>query len=259
MSKLTPVVAANWKMFKTPQESYSFVESAKIKLLDIHEVNIILCAPYTSLFHISSLFTEEHFQLGAQNMYFEEEGAFTGEISPRMLSASGVEWVILGHSERRHIFGESNDDIRKKLVAANRSGLRPILCVGETLEERQNNETESVLKEQLGPILNELDEDKLKNMLFAYEPVWAIGTGVNAEPDQIEDAHKVIREVVGEKFPDVSADIGILYGGSVKPGNAADLIAVEGVDGFLVGGASLELDSFMSIIESVEKYECEKK
>jgi len=235
------IIAANWKMNKTPQECYNFVKNLRDKLLDKPDVNIILCAPFTSLFYISSFFDIENLDLGAQNKHWASEGAYTGEISPEMLLASSVKWVILGHSERRHIFGETIDEITKKVVRAVREGLRPIFCFGEKLEERREGKTKEVLVGQLSPIIDRFNESDLQEMLFAYEPVWAIGTGLNAEPDQIQEAHNIVREFAGE-------NVRILYGGSVTPANATELINVKGVDGFLVGGASLELESIWKII-----------
>lgn len=255
MKARRPVVAANWKMFKTPQESHAYVDDLRFKVLNIEQVDIILCVPYTSLFHIHSLLDDRQAELGAQNMYWKDEGAFTGEISPRMLKSSGARWVVLGHSERRHVFQETDKEIVEKVRSALKHGLRPILCIGETMGEREKGETVTILTRQLEPVLELLEEEDLDKMVIAYEPVWAIGTGVNATPDQIETAHESIRELIRGAFRSMADEVRVLYGGSVNPGNASDLIAVDGVDGFLVGGASLQVDTFVDIIKAVENHQ----
>ena len=255
MSKKSPVTAANWKMFKTPQESLSYVKELQIKILDIGQVDVILCVPFTSLFYISGFIEGEVVELGAQNMHWAQEGAYTGAISPGMLKASGAKWVILGHSERRHIFGETDEKIAKKMQSAIRAGLYPILCIGETISERKQGKTVEVLTRQLDLVLEVVAEKNLDQLMVAYEPVWAIGTGVNATPDQIKETHSDIRSLITSFVPLLEDRLRILYGGSVKPDNADELIRVDGVDGFLVGGASLDVDTFVRIIRAVEEYE----
>lgn len=212
---------------------------------------VIVCPPYTSLSLASSLLKGSIIKLGAQNMYFEEQGAFTGEISAAMLKSAGCEYVIIGHSERRTIFRETNGMINLKIKKALGSGLKPVFCIGETLEEREKGITNEVLKTQLEEGLAGLGEDDVNKIIIAYEPVWAIGTGRTATPEQAQEAHKFIRNVIGEKFsPAVAGNIIIQYGGSVKPDNAAELLKQEDIDGALVGGACLKADSFLSIIRS---------
>ena len=253
-----PIVAANWKMFKTLEESAVYVEEFKIKILKIERVDIILCVSFTSLFHISSLLESGDVQLGAQNMHWREEGAFTGEISPGMLRSSGADWVILGHSERRHILGETDDEIAKKVRSAIDEGLNQILCIGETLHQRERGETVGILARQLDSVMESVGKSDPRKVVIAYEPVWAIGTGVNATPDQVEDAHGEIRNLLTNSVPSVASSMRVLYGGSVKAGNAHELISAEGVDGFLVGGASLDVDTFVDIIQVVEEHELSK-
>lgn len=255
MSRRKPVVAANWKMFKTPEEGGAYVDELRIKGLDMEGVDIILCVSYTSLFSIGQLLHDGEVELGAQNMHWAAEGAYTGEISPTMLKASAARWVILGHSERRHLFGETDDDIVKKVRSALDYRLRPILCIGETLQERERGETVPVLTGQLEAVLGAVSETELDRMIVAYEPVWAIGTGVNATPSQVQEAHEETREVIAKSFPSRAGSMRIVYGGSVKPDNAGDLMGVEGVDGFLVGGASLDVDTFLQIVRTARDYQ----
>ena len=251
---MKPIVAANWKMYKTPQEGISFVKEICNLLLDKEKPTIIFCPSFTALFHMNENLSDSGIELGSQNVYFEPEGAFTGEISVGMLKACGVHYVIIGHSERRHIFNESDVSLNKKLHAVLDNGLVPIFCVGETFDERNTGYTQKVLKEQLTSGLGGIKGELIDRMVIAYEPVWAIGTGVNAEPKQVEDAHLQINELLAQLYDfELIKQIPILYGGSVKPENAKELIEVKGVDGFLIGGASLKLDLFSEIIEIVNK------
>ena len=247
-----PIVAANWKMYKTPQEGVHFISELNNLLLDKEKPSIIFCPPFTSLFHMNEMISDLDISLGAQNVYFEKDGAFTGEISMRMLKSSGVQYVIVGHSERRHIFNESNKDINKKLHAVLENDTIPILCVGEKLEDRESNNTRMILMKQLKDGLVGINKDMIERIIIAYEPVWAIGTGVNALPNQVEESHAMIWEILLELYDNnIKNNIPILYGGSVKPDNSEVLIRTKGVDGFLIGGASLNLDMFTKIIEIV--------
>ena len=247
-----PIVAANWKMYKTPKEGFSFVCEISNLLLDKEKPTIIFCPSFTSLFHINKNLSDSGIELGSQNVYFEPEGAFTGETSVRMLKNCGVSYVIIGHSERRHIFNENNTSLNKKLHAVLDNGLIPIFCIGETLNDRNTGYTKTKLKEQLTKGLDGVKGLLMDRIVIAYEPVWAIGSGVNAKPKQVEDTHLQIKELLTELFAtELVKQIPILYGGSVKPENAKKLIEVEGVDGFLIGGSSLKLESLYKIIEIV--------
>ena len=247
-----PIVAANWKMYKTPQEGAQFLSKLNNLLLDKEIPSIIFCPPFTSLFHMNEILLDLDIYLGAQNVYFESEGAFTGEVSINMLKSCGVQYVIIGHSERRHIFNESNNDINKKLHAVIEQNIFPIFCIGEKLEDRESNNTRTILMRQLKNGLLGINENMMNKVVLAYEPVWAIGTGINAVPSQVEESHAMIREILLELYPSNSFNnIPILYGGSVKSDNSKELIKTKGVDGFLIGGASLHLEMFSSIIEIV--------
>mgnify|MGYP001197555386 FL=1 len=243
------IVVGNWKMNKLPKEGSSFVEESVNLLLDVERVQVIFCPPFTGLLGMN---LEHPFSLGSQNCHWEDQGAFTGEISTRMLKDCGVSYVILGHSERRQIFFETNDWIKWKMGAVVDAGLIPIFCIGETLEQRKSGQTDQVLTQQLQDGFEMVNS--FKKMVIAYEPVWAIGTGINAKVDQIKDAHLQIKNILSKKFPkNILADFPILYGGSVTSDNAEELISVPGVDGFLIGGASLNIDSFTSIVRIVDK------
>ena len=244
--KKKPIIAGNWKMNKTPTEGGSFVDRTVNLLLDIKHVSVIFAPPFTGLFDMD---VKPPFYSAAQNCHWEDSGAFTGEISVSMIRDCGAEYVILGHSERRHVFGESDDWVNRKIKAVLAGGLKPILCIGETLGQREAGQTDLVLESQLELGLKDVTE--LEHCVIAYEPVWAIGTGVTADSEQVELAHKVLREILAELYPGLS-NIHVLYGGSVKPGNTGELIQVPGVDGFLIGGASLDVESFTSIIRTVE-------
>ena len=247
-----PIVAANWKMYKTPQEGVDFISELSNLLLDKEKPTIIFCPPFTSLFHMNEMISDLDMSLGAQNVYFEEEGAFTGEISVNMLKSCSVQYVIIGHSERRHIFNESNKDINRKIYTVLDNEIIPIFCVGEKLDDRESNNTRTILLEQLEEGLAGVNIDALDRIIIAYEPVWAIGTGVNALPNQVQESHEMIRDILMELYDNnLNIDIPILYGGSVKPDNSEELINAKGVDGFLIGGASLNLDTFSKIIEIV--------
>ena len=245
------VIAGNWKMNNDLRESEKLIVELK-NLLQNEKPNcdVIVCPPYTSLSEASKLLKGSQIKLGAQNMHFEENGAFTGEVSAMMLKSVGCEYVILGHSERRHIFGESNEMINKKIKKALSAGLKPIFCVGELLEERERGTTNDVVKKQILKGLAEISADEMKNIIVAYEPVWAIGTGKTASPAQAQEVHEFIRDLVEITYSlEVANDLVIQYGGSVKPDNAKELISQKDIDGALVGGACLKADSFMGIIK----------
>ncbi len=249
------IVAANWKMNKTIPESHSFcVELAK-KLLKISHTEVILCPPFTSLFHIKDPLQKTTVALGGQNMHYELSGAYTGEISAPMLKSAACQYVILGHSERRHIFGESDKLIKKKIDTALSNQLQPIICIGEKIDERKAEQTTQVIQAQLRSALENITQEQATRCIIAYEPVWAIGTGLTASPPQASEAHQFIRDFIGQQYNQETADqIPVLYGGSVKEANADKLIIADEIDGFLVGGASLEVDHFVAIINTVEAY-----
>ena len=245
------VIAGNWKMNNDLKESEKLIVELN-NLLQNEKPNcdVVVCPPYTSLSEASKLLKGSQIKLGAQNMHFEENGAFTGEVSALMLKSVGCEYVILGHSERRHIFGERNEMINKKIKKALSAGLKPIFCVGELLEERERGTTNDVVKKQILKGLAEISADEMKNIIVAYEPVWAIGTGKTASPAQAQEVHEFIRDLVEITYSlEVANDLVIQYGGSVKPDNAKELISQKDIDGALVGGACLKADSFMGIIK----------
>ncbi|MGE5429937.1 MAG: triose-phosphate isomerase [Syntrophomonadaceae bacterium] len=246
------VIAGNWKMYNDIPASVKLISELKKSLsgLDL-KAEVIICPPFTSLDTAKTLIKDSNIQLGAQNMYFEENGAFTGEISAEMLKSAGCQYVILGHSERRTIFKESDELINKKIKKAVASGLTAIFCVGETLEQRENGTTESVINTQVKVGLGGLSRDDLRKVIVAYEPVWAIGTGKTATPEQAQEVHVFIRGLLRKLYSDEAAeDVTIQYGGSVKPENASMLLSKPDIDGALVGGACLKADSFTSIIKS---------
>lgn len=246
------VIAGNWKMFNDISGTVNLISDIK-KGMDRRNINcdVIICPPFTSLDTAKTLLKESSIKLGAQNMYFEENGAFTGEISASMLKSVGCDFVILGHSERRTIFGESDELINKKLKKAIQSGLKPIFCIGETLEQRENGTTNRVVKNQVEKGLNGISENDLAQIIIAYEPVWAIGTGKTATPEQAEEVHLFIRNLIENLYSKSAADkIIIQYGGSVKPENAKELLSQPNIDGALVGGACLKGESFLAIIDA---------
>lgn len=236
-------------MHMTMGETKRFFEAFLGLVQDSGDVDVAFAPPFTSISTARECCHDRRVYIGAQNMHFEDKGAFTGEISHHMLRELDVDFVILGHSERRHVFGEGHDLIARKLQKALQCGIQPVLCVGETLDQREAEQTETVLREQLDSALNEIDAATAARVIVAYEPVWAIGTGKTATPKIAGDAHIFIRKRIGELYNAVAAeDIRIIYGGSVKPENARELLAVPDIDGALVGGASLKPDSFAAII-----------
>ena len=244
------IIAGNWKMYKTISEAIELTNGLKRNLYDIDSIEIVLCTPFTCLDQISELVSETNIKLGAQNMHWEKEGAFTGEISPLMLKELGCKYVIIGHSERRQYFQESNEEVNRKVKAALKSGLTPIMCVGEKLEERKAEKTFEVVKDHIENGLKDISVEQLSEIVIAYEPVWAIGTGLTAKPEQAQEVHAFIRKLLsGLSDNETAQNITIQYGGSVKPANIKDLIKENDIDGALVGGASLKIDSFTEIIK----------
>jgi len=245
------VIAGNWKMNNDLKESEKLIVELK-NLLQNEKPNcdVIVCPPFTSLLEASKLLKGSQIKLGAQNMHFEDIGAFTGEVSASMLKSVGCEYVILGHSERRTIFGEGDEVINKKIKKALSAGLKPIFCVGELLEERENGTTNDVVKRQVLKGLDGISTDDMKNIIVAYEPVWAIGTGKTATPAQAQEVHEFIRDLIEIDYSlEVANELTIQYGGSVKPDNAKELLSQKDIDGALVGGACLKADSFLGIIK----------
>lgn len=249
MAYRTPLIAGNWKMYKTCNEAVETAEKLLELVSDVETVDIMIAPTFTSLALVSKVIANSRIALGAQDIYWEKEGAFTGEISGSMLVSAGCQYVIIGHSERRQYFGETNVTVNKKIQAAIKSGLIPILCVGETETERDEEKTFSVLDKQMEKGLEGLILDEHQPLVLAYEPVWAIGTGKTATPDQVQEVHFYLRDLIDKRFGNMLAKaIRILYGGSVKPDNASELMALPDVDGALVGGASLQPESFSKII-----------
>jgi triosephosphate isomerase len=245
------IIAGNWKMNKTVAEALALVSDLKLELANIREVDIIVCPPFTALESVSKAILDSNLRLGAQNMSEQNFGAFTGEICAGMLKEFSVRYVILGHSERRQHQKESNALISRKAAAVHAASLKPIVCVGETLEEREGGQMEKVLETQVRGSLAGLTNEQMVETIIAYEPVWAIGTGKTATTQQAQDAHAFIRSLLMKIFDDaVAKKVRIQYGGSVKPANARELMSQPDVDGALVGGASLEARSFADIIKN---------
>lgn len=245
-----PVIAGNWKMYKSRKDASDLANALVAKVGTMTKVEVVLCPPYTSLDAVQGAINSTKIRLGAQNCHWEDQGAFTGEVAPTMLKESGCRYVIIGHSERRQYFGETDENINKKAKALYKHGLTPIICVGETLQEREANKTEQVVSTQVRGCLKDLPADKVAASVVAYEPVWAIGTGKTATKEQAQEVHAVIRRLLAELFgKDVAEQVRIQYGGSVKPQNIRELMAQPDIDGALVGGASLEADSFAAIVQ----------
>lgn len=243
-----PVIVGNWKMNKTVSEAKSLLEEIKAKDLD-SEVEAGVCTPAIDLPIASEILNATSIKFGSQNMYFEESGAFTGEISPLMLKDIGASYVILGHSERRDIFGESDELINKKLISAFDHDLTPILCCGESLEEREASKQEEKVKAQITADLKDISEENIEKLIIAYEPIWAIGTGKTASSDDAEAMCAFIRNLIAELYSkDAAEAVRIQYGGSVKPDNVVELMGKENIDGALVGGASLKADDFEKLV-----------
>ena len=246
------VIAGNWKMYNDTAQTAALIDSLKQQLPPSRpDVQVIVCPPFTSLHAAAERLKGSAIRLGAQNMSEHDEGAFTGEVSWRMLAGAGCSYVILGHSERRQYFKETDALINRKARTALAHGLKPILCVGETLEERESNKTADVVAGQVQGVLSGLSSADMVSVVIAYEPVWAIGTGRNATPQQAQEVHALIRDLVRKGFGrEVAEGLVIQYGGSVKPDNAADLLRQSDIDGALVGGASLKADAFSAIVRA---------
>ena len=245
----TPFIAGNWKMFKTVSETVAFVNDLRDLVKATAGVDIVVAPPFTAVHAAANAARGSNIAVAAQDLYWEREGAFTGEVSPAMIKEAGASYVIVGHSERRRLFGETDAIVNRKTLAAIGAGLTPIVCIGETLEERERGEMLAVLDRQIKDGLDQLTAEQIGALVVAYEPVWAIGTGRTATAAQAEEAHAHIRKRLRQWFGGDAADAcRVLYGGSVKPDNIRELIAEEDVDGALVGGASLEVRSFADVV-----------
>jgi triosephosphate isomerase (TIM) len=249
-----PIIAGNWKMHKTLSEAKSFVEELKGLVPAKDKVESVICAPALFLESLVSTAKGSDVGIGAQNMHFEESGAFTGEISPVALSDLGVNYVILGHSERREMFNETDEAVNKKTLAAFQHKLTPIVCCGETLEQREAGQTNELVGNQVKVALTGLTDEQMKQTVIAYEPIWAIGTGKSSSAEDANEVCAYIRQVVAEQFSqEVAAAVRIQYGGSVKPGNIGEYMSQPDIDGALVGGAALEVSSFLQLLEAGSK------
>ena len=250
-----PLIAGNWKMNKTVTESISLVRELLDFVKNYQETEIVICPPFTSLWVIRELIQDTHILLGAQNIYYEEDGAYTGEISAHMLQNIGCQYVIVGHSERREYFHESSREVAWKAMKALAYRIKPIICVGEKLEQRESGSAKEVVREEIDAIFQALRADDVERIVFAYEPIWAIGTGKSATSQDANDMIQYIRNLLREKYGDRIAEmVRILYGGSVKPGNIKELMAEPEIDGALVGGASLQALSFSQLIKFKESF-----
>jgi triosephosphate isomerase (TIM) len=250
VSSRTPLIAANWKMNKTIEEAEAFLADFLPRAGGVRGIEIVICPPYLALKAVVELCVQSRVEVAAQNMHEEPEGAFTGEVSAPMLREVGVRGVVLGHSERRTYFGETDEALARKVPAALEGGLEPILCVGETESQRDAGATEDVLRQQVETDLATVSDERLADVVIAYEPVWAIGTGRTATPEQAEETIGLIRSLVASRSDDAGAAIRILYGGSVTPENAAELMDRPEIDGALVGGASLDPEGFARIVSA---------
>ena len=249
METRTPFIAGNWKMYKTSSEARETAAKLVDLTADVNDVDIMIAPTFTALKSVSGVTKDSRVSLGAQDLFWQKEGAYTGQISADMLVDAGCQYAIIGHSERRQYFGETDETVNKKLRAAIAAGLKPVVCVGETEAERESGQTFSVLDKQIKFGLNEYFVNDLIDLVIAYEPVWAIGTGKTATDDQAQEAHQYIRSLIQELFgDDLSGSMRILYGGSVKPANISGLMDMADIDGALVGGASLDPESFSQII-----------
>ena len=246
----TPIIAGNWKLNKTISEAVEFTTALKALVTDVNGVEIIVAPPFTALAAVSEAIADSNIRLSAQDVYSEDSGAFTGEVSAPMLKDVGCDYVIIGHSERRQYFSETNESVNQKVKAALAHALKPIICVGEQLEEREAGRTEAVIEDHVSGGIAGLSAAELSSCVIAYEPIWAIGTGKTATPAQAQEVHKFIRGLLTTTYSaEVASELCIQYGGSVKPENAAELMGQPDVDGALVGGASLEAESFAQIVK----------
>ena len=242
-----PIIAGNWKMNKTIEETIEFINEIKDKLNN-DKVEAVICAPFTVLKDLKEATKGTNIKVGAQNMHYAESGAFTGEVSATMLKEIGMDYVIIGHSERRQYFNETNEACNKKVLKALEVGINPILCCGETLEQREANETKNICKTQVEEALKDIDVNDISKVVIAYEPIWAIGTGKTATSEDANDVISYIREVVARLYGDKSNEVRIQYGGSVKPQNVAEIMAQSDIDGALVGGASLAANDYIQLV-----------
>lgn len=246
-----PIIAGNWKLNKTIKEAIELVTILKRLIQDTQSVDVVVCPPYTALSDVSEILMESELKLGAQDLYWEEKGAFTGEVSGALLKDAGASFVIIGHSERRQFFHETHQTVNKKTKAALKSGLTPIVCVGELLKEHEAGQTFEVIRQQLEGAFTNFSKEEIQTLVLAYEPVWAIGTGKVATPKQAQEVHAFIRKEIGRMFGnDIAASLRIQYGGSVKADNIADLMREADIDGALVGGASLDANGFADIVRN---------
>ena len=246
----TPVIAGNWKMNKTVAEAVALASEIKEKVAGVENVKIIVCPVFTAVKSVADVLKGSNVKVGAQDMYWETSGAFTGEVSGEMLLEAGAEYVIIGHSERRQYFGETNETVNKKLKKALSIGLKPIVCIGETLADRESGATEAVVEKQVREGFVGLTAEEMKGTIIAYEPVWAIGTGKTATAEQAEAVHAFVRNLVAQLWDKETADaVVIQYGGSMKPENVASLLAQPDIDGGLIGGAALKADSFEKLVK----------
>ena len=244
-----PLIAGNWKMHKTVSESVEFARGLLEATEGVEGVEAVVAPPFTAIRPMAEVLEGSSVGIAAQNMFWEESGAYTGEVSGPMLAEAGCSYAIIGHSERRQYFGETDSTVNKRLFAALAAGLRPIMCIGETLEEREAGQTFNVVAKQLEGGLTNVGDSLMASVVIAYEPVWAIGTGKTATPEQAEEVHRFIRQALAERYgPALAQAARILYGGSVKPENVKVLMACENIDGALVGGASLKVESFAALV-----------
>jgi triosephosphate isomerase len=244
-----PFIAGNWKMFKTVHDATVYVKELRSLVKDVEWATVVVAPPFTAVHAAAEASRNSNVAIAAQNLYWEREGAFTGEVSAGMIKESGAEYVIIGHSERRTLFGETDATVNRKILAAIGADLTPIVCIGETLEQRERNETMDVIDRQIKGSLDSLKGEQVAELVLAYEPVWAIGTGRTATPAQAGEVHTHIRSRLRQWFGAVAADLCVvLYGGSVKPDNIADLMSQPDIDGALVGGASLDVRAFYDIV-----------
>ena len=247
---VAPFIAGNWKMNKTIGDAVDYANQLKSLYAGLDDREVVVAPPFTALYPVAEALKGSSIRLSAQNLSDKTEGAYTGEVSARMLVDAGCEYVIIGHSERRTLFGERDAEINGKINAALESGLKPIFCIGETLNEREELQTFNVVERQIKEGLNNLNTDDIRRLVIAYEPVWAIGTGKTATPEQAQEVHAFIRRLMGKMYGEnIARDIPIIYGGSVNPNNIGSLMAEADINGALVGGASLDVESFIKIIK----------
>lgn len=242
-----PIIAGNWKMNKTIKEGLEFIEAVKGKTEG--DAEVLICAPFTLLKDLKEATKGTNVKIGAQNMHFEESGAFTGEVAPANLVELGIDYVIIGHSERREYYNETDETCNKKVLKAIEVGINPILCCGETLEERESNSTMDKVKGQIVKGLKDVKAEDLEKVVIAYEPIWAIGTGKTATAEQANEVIAYIRNVVRDLYADLADKVRIQYGGSVKPANVAEIMGQTDIDGALVGGASLKADDYLGLLK----------